>query len=62
MAREVHDLNLSKVPRVASMGIPDEWVTHGSRGGLLAELGLDVAGITEKIRSLVEEKVPVEAG
>ena len=62
MAREIHDLDLSKVPRVASMGIPDEWVTHGSRGGLLGELGLDVPGITEKIRSLVGAKAPVETG
>ena len=44
------------------MGIPDEWVTHGSRGELLGELGLDVPGITEKIRSLVGAKAPVETG
>jgi 1-deoxy-D-xylulose-5-phosphate synthase len=31
--------------RVHRLGLPDQFVEHGSRGELLAELGLDTAGI-----------------
>lgn len=34
------------------LGIPDRFVEHGERGELLAELGLDVAGIVQAAREL----------
>ena len=41
--------------RVECMGIPDRFVDHGGRGVLLGEIGLDRAGIAERIRSVAEE-------
>ncbi|HET8654350.1 MAG TPA: 1-deoxy-D-xylulose-5-phosphate synthase [Longimicrobiaceae bacterium] len=37
--------------RSASLGLPDDFVTHGERAELLAELGLDAAGIAERVRA-----------
>ncbi|HIC55613.1 MAG TPA: 1-deoxy-D-xylulose-5-phosphate synthase, partial [Gemmatimonadetes bacterium] len=31
MTREIHDLELAATPRVASMGMPDEFIEHGAR-------------------------------
>jgi 1-deoxy-D-xylulose-5-phosphate synthase len=49
IAREIDALE----PRVAAAGLPDRFVEHGSRDGLLAELGLDPEGIADRVRSLV---------
>jgi len=38
--------------RVRRLGIPDRFVEHGERDELLADLGLDVAGIVAKCREL----------
>jgi 1-deoxy-D-xylulose-5-phosphate synthase len=38
--------------RVRRLGIPDQFVEHGERGELLAELGLDAAGIAAACRAL----------
>ena len=38
--------------RVRRLGIPDHFLEHGERGELLADLGLDVAGIVAACRSL----------
>jgi 1-deoxy-D-xylulose-5-phosphate synthase len=53
MAREIHDLELVTVPRIASMGMPDEFIEHGARDGLLTGIGLNVEGITARARTLV---------
>jgi 1-deoxy-D-xylulose-5-phosphate synthase len=53
MAREVHDLELANPPRMSSMGMPDTFIEHGARNGLLAEIGLNAEGIAARIRSLV---------
>ncbi len=53
MARELDELDLDRRPRMATMGIPDDWVAHGARNLLLAELGLDAEGIADRVRSLV---------
>jgi 1-deoxy-D-xylulose-5-phosphate synthase len=37
---------------VHRLGLPDRYVEHGERGELLAELGLDVAGLARKCREL----------
>lgn len=41
---------------VVRLGIPDQFVEHGDRGELLADLGLDPAGICERARRELEEK------
>lgn len=48
------------VDRLRTLGIPDEFVEHGDRGELLADLGLDAAGICEAARTLASrlEKAP----
>jgi 1-deoxy-D-xylulose-5-phosphate synthase len=40
---------------VRRLGIPDRFIEHGERGELLADLGLDAAGIAQSCRSLVDE-------
>lgn len=52
MAREIDELGLESRPRVASMGIPDEFVEHGARKVLLRGLGLDAEGITQRVQQL----------
>jgi len=37
---------------VRRLGLPDRFVEHGERGELLAELGLDAAGIAQTCRQL----------
>lgn len=41
-----------EVSRIRRLGIPDVFVEHGERDELLADLGLDVAGIVNACRSL----------
>ncbi len=53
MAREMHDLDLATTPRMASMGMPDEFIEHGARDGLLATIALDVDGIVARVKELV---------
>jgi 1-deoxy-D-xylulose-5-phosphate synthase len=50
MAREIAELTLDHPPMVSSLGIPDAFIEHGSRGELLAELGLDASGIASHVR------------
>jgi len=42
--------------RFKALGIPDAYTTHGSRGQLLAELELDVDGITKQIERLASQE------
>jgi 1-deoxy-D-xylulose-5-phosphate synthase len=53
MARELDALDLDRHPRMVTLGIPDDWVAHGARDLLLAELGLDAEGIADRVRSVV---------
>lgn len=48
--------------RMVRLGIPDEWIHHDSRGGQLAEVGLDVPGIVRKIREAASLDTDVQAG
>ncbi len=43
--------------RVNRLGIPDHYIQHGERDELLADLGLDVAGIIATCRQLGQKKV-----
>ena len=60
MAREIDALDLRSAPRVASAGLPDAFIEHGSRNQLLAEVGLDTAGIAERVRRLVRRTAELE--
>lgn len=37
----------------ASLGVPDRWVPHGDRAGLLEEVGLTAQGIADRVRRLM---------
>ncbi len=53
MAREIASLAGDRPVRVECMGIPDRFIEHGGREVLLAEMGLDVAGIETKVRAML---------
>jgi 1-deoxy-D-xylulose-5-phosphate synthase len=54
LSREIaDDPDLEMPDRFATLGLPDEFVTHGSRGTILGELGLDPAGIAARVKGLV---------
>ena len=59
MAREIADFRPGEGVRIDTMGIPDAFIEHGSRAGLLSEMGLDAAGIALRARALIE---PVAGG
>jgi 1-deoxy-D-xylulose-5-phosphate synthase len=61
MAREIAELSLQPAPSVSTLGIPDEFIDHGARAGLLAELGLDAEGIAQHVRTRVGRGVRVES-
>jgi len=42
-------LNEGFQPRIMNLGLPDHFLEHGDRGDLLAEAGLDAAGIEKSI-------------
>ncbi len=60
MAREIDALDLDRPPRVAALGLPDGFIEHGSREELLAEVGLDAAGVAERIRKLARRAAELE--
>ena len=39
---------------VKRLGVPDQFIEHGERAELLADLGLDAIGITRACRSAME--------
>jgi len=47
----VHDASIVSGP-IVRLGLPDRFVEHGERGELLADLGLDAAGIAATCRTL----------
>jgi 1-deoxy-D-xylulose-5-phosphate synthase len=40
---------------IVRKGVPDRFIEHGERGELLADLGLDVAGLVAAVRRFREE-------
>ncbi len=52
LAREIADRETGTGVLTAAMGLPDRFVEHGDRGGLLAEVGLDARGIADRAREL----------
>jgi 1-deoxy-D-xylulose-5-phosphate synthase len=55
IADEVSELSLGapQPPRVRVLGIPDAYLPHGKPDAILAEVGLDAAGITASALSLI---------
>ncbi len=52
-------LNREGIPRaVLQLGLPDRYVDHGKHGELLAEVGLDTAGIEASIRQRMGDRKP----
>jgi len=60
IAREIDAIDLRSAPRVAAAGLPDDFIEHGSRDGLLKEVGLDAASIAERVRQLVGRATQLE--
>jgi 1-deoxy-D-xylulose-5-phosphate synthase len=54
----VSDARLACGP-IVRLGLPDRFVEHGERGELLAELGLDAAGIASTCRGLTQAVRPL---
>ena len=54
LAREIDAFAGPRAVRVDAMGLPDRFIEHGTRDELLAEVGLDVAGIVARVRKIAE--------
>ena len=48
---ELDEATLGCPPRFLRLGLPDDFIEHGEQGQLLAELGLDAAGIARQVRA-----------
>jgi len=46
--------------RICRLGVPDAFVQHADRAELLAELGLDTAGIFNACREMADERVEIK--
>jgi 1-deoxy-D-xylulose-5-phosphate synthase len=44
--------------RIRRLGIPDQFIEHGERAELLAELGLDSTGIVRAAREMARQTYP----
>jgi len=57
MSREINERLArradARAVRIRSLGIPDAFIQHGPRNTLLADIGLDVAGITAAVESMM---------
>ena len=60
MATQIDAIELASPPRVAAVGLPDDFIEHGSRDGLLAELALDAEGIAQRVRKLTRRGAELE--
>jgi len=54
LAREIGDMDTELHRPLSAMGIPDRFIEHGDRGGLLADIGLDARGIADHARAFAE--------
>jgi 1-deoxy-D-xylulose-5-phosphate synthase len=62
MSREIDALGLEARPKVVTLGIPDRFIEHGGRGELLAEIGLDAAGIAASAQRALRRAASVSSG
>jgi 1-deoxy-D-xylulose-5-phosphate synthase len=62
IADSLSELTIGRTPtRVRTLGVPTQYIAHGKPAAILAELGLDAAGITESARSLCRAEGNVTA-
>jgi deoxyxylulose-5-phosphate synthase len=54
MAREIVERPAGQGVHITTMGIPDRFIEHGDRDGLLSEIGLDARGIATHARAFAE--------
>ena len=57
MLEEVHRRGL-EFGSIETWGIPDRFMPFGARPNLLAEIELDVAGVTSRLRALAAGGLP----
>jgi 1-deoxy-D-xylulose-5-phosphate synthase len=62
LAERLADLFGLAAPRVCRLGIPDAYIPAGSAGALLAELGLDAAGIAAGVTDALDRAAVREEG
>ncbi|MEX2471408.1 MAG: 1-deoxy-D-xylulose-5-phosphate synthase [Gemmatimonadota bacterium] len=62
MSREIDALDLETRPKVVTLGIPDRFIEHGGRGELLAEIGLDAAGVAASAQRALGRAASVRNG
>jgi 1-deoxy-D-xylulose-5-phosphate synthase len=55
VSRLLHDRGLEDVT-LKILGLPDQFIAHGSRANLLAEVGLDAEGIEGAVAEMVGEQ------
>ena len=60
MAREISELEMLRPPQIMVLGIGDEFIQHGARDGLRAEVGLDAPGIARRVREGVARRAELE--
>ncbi len=62
IADSLSELTLGRTPvRVRILGVPTQYIAHGKPAAILAELGLDAAGITASARALCRAEGNVTA-
>ena len=52
----INDHFNNTVINIKTMGIPDKYIEHGTRGELLKEVGLDRQGLVDTIKAMYNEK------
>ncbi|MEX2467526.1 MAG: transketolase C-terminal domain-containing protein, partial [Gemmatimonadota bacterium] len=62
MSREIDALEMTQRPKVVTLGIPDRFIEHGSRGELLSEIGLDAQGVAKAARRALGHTTSVASG
>lgn len=60
MAREIADMDINDPPRIATIGVPDEFIQHGTRAELMADIGIDAQGIARRIARLARRTAELE--
>ena len=57
MVRELSELAVEHEIDVRCLGLPDRFIEHGAREGLLHDLGLDAEGIATEVRRMLGDAV-----
>ena len=49
-----------KTDNIRCLGIPDQYIEHGERGELLADLGLDAGGLVRTVKDMIHDESRLE--